>query len=195
VSDPDGEGLDALAERAFRERPEHAELRARIEEARAGIRLAKAARQPLVSLEAAYALQTRTVLEPRSGVVAGVSLSAPLWEGTARRITIAEAEARLSQLKEHLRGLEWAIRLEIERQRLAAAEASARVRLADAAVATAREALDIVEARLEAGRAAPLEVESARAGLTRARSDLVAARVDVHRAAARMRRALGVPEP
>ncbi|HEU4754543.1 MAG TPA: TolC family protein, partial [Armatimonadota bacterium] len=91
-----------LTSGATAERPEIAALKHNIEAAEAGIRLARASRLPRVNLEAAYALQTRTALVPRSGVSAGLSVTFPILDGAVQRYTVREAEERLAQLKSAL---------------------------------------------------------------------------------------------
>lgn len=188
---PDPETLETLSARAFLRRPELEELRQNIEAAEAGIRLARAARQPRVSLEAAYALQTETALVPRSGLSAGVSISVPIFSGAVNRLTVREAEERLAQLKSALTAREQAVQLEIEQQRLSMREARQRIALAERTVAAAEKALEIVRLRLEKGRAVQVEVLNARLSLIRALTDRSGAVLDLHLAQARLDRALG----
>ncbi len=188
---PEPETLEALSERAFRQRPELEQLRQNIEAAEAGIRLARAARQPRVSVEAAYALQTETALVPRSGLSAGVSISVPIFSGAVNRYTVREAEERLAQLKSALTAREQGVQLEIEQQRLSLREARQRIALAERAVEAAEKALEIVRLRLERGRAVQVEVLNARLSLVRALTDRAGAVLDLHLAQARLSRALG----
>lgn len=183
--------LPELTAEAMRQRPEAETLRHRIAEAEAGIRLAKAARQPRVTLDVAYALQTETALVPRSGIAAGVSLTAPLFEGAASRLTVREAEERLAQLKSALAALEQGVALEIEQQRLAMSEARARMAAARRAAEAAEKTHEITLARLERGRAVQLEILNARLNLQRARAGAAEAENDLRLARARLLRALG----
>src|SRR5262249_46658155 len=148
--------------------PEIATLRQNIAAAEAGIKLARASRLPRVNVEALYDLQTQTALLPHSGVGAGISISVPLFDSGANRLTVREAEERVGQLRAALAAQESGIALEVERQRLAMQESRARIAVADRAVASATRAYDIVRAKLELGRAIQVEVLNARQGLERA---------------------------
>jgi outer membrane protein TolC len=188
----DPAALDELAAQAMRQRPEAETLRQQIEAAEAGIRLARAARQPRVTLDLAYALQTETALVPKSGVAAGVSVSVPIFSGAAQRYTVREAEERVAQLKSSLTALEQGISLEIQQQRLAIQEARARITASQRAVTAAEQAYEITQARLERGRAVQLEILNARLNLQRARGSVAEAEGDLRLADARLQRALGL---
>jgi outer membrane protein TolC len=184
--------LEELTTQAMRQRPEAETLRRQIEAATEGIRLAKSLKQPRVTLDLAYALQTETALVPKSGVSAGVSVSMPLFNGPAHRFTVREAEERVAQLKSGLTALEQGVSLEIQRQRLALQEARARMAANGRAVTAAAQAYEITQARLERGRAVQLEVLNARLNLQRARSSVAEAENDLRLADARLLRALGL---
>jgi outer membrane protein len=188
---PEPGPLSELVARAVAQRPEIVTLRHNIEAAEAGIRLARASRLPRVDLEASYALQTRTALVPRSGAAAGVTITAPIFDGAARRYTIREAEERVAQLRSLLQAAEQGVALDVERQRLAMQEARARIATANRAVTAAEKALEIVRLRLELGRAVQLEVQNARLALERALADRANAEHDLLLARARLDRALG----
>lgn len=188
----DAASLEELTAQAMRNRPEAETLRQQIEAAEAGIRLAKSTRQPRVTLDLAYALQTETALVPKSGVAAGVSVSVPIFSGAAQRYTVREAEERLAQLKSGLSALEQGISLDIQRQRLAILEARARMTAGQRAVSAAEQAYEITQARLERGRAVQLEVLNARLNLQRSRGSVAEAENDLRLADARLQRALGL---
>ena len=194
---PDGElpgepgPLQELVAQAMQERPEAQTLRHNIEAAEAGLRLAKASRLPRVDLEAAYELQTETALVPESGVSAGITVRAPIFDGPVRRFTIREAEERVEQLRSSLAALEGGIALEIERQRLAMGEARQRIELADRAVRAAEQAYEITRARQERGFAIQAEVQRAQLALRQARTDRATAESDLRLARMRLDRAIG----
>jgi outer membrane protein TolC len=183
--------LAELTARAMRQRPEAETLRQQIEVAEAGTQLARASGKPRVTLDVAYALQTETALVPRSGIAAGVSLSAPIFSGAAQRFTVREAAERVEQLKLGLIALEQGLALEIQQQLLAMTEARGRTAVSVRAVAAAEKAYEISKARLERGRAVQLEVLNARLNLQRARSGATDAEYDLRLAEARLERALG----
>ena len=183
--------LKDLTAQAMQRRPEAETLRHRIEEAEAGIKLAKASRLPRVTLDVSYALQTETALVPRSGIGAGVSVSAPIFSGAALRYTVREAEERVEQLKRGLAALEGGVALEIQQQLLAMTEARGRATASERAVVAAEKAYEISKARLELGRAVQLEIQNARLSLQRARSSAAEAQFDLQLAQARLARAAG----
>lgn len=187
--------LEDLVQRALRQRPEMERLRQNVELAEAGIRLAKAARLPRVDLEAAYALQTETALVPRSGVAAGVTIRAPIFNGPVDRFTIRQAEERLEQLKPAMRAQEQGISLEVHRQVLAMEQARKQMALAQRGIEAAQKAYEIRVLSLERGRATQAEVDRSRLDLVQARADLVAAESDLRLARARLDRALGEGAP
>ncbi len=189
---PDDPGpLNELVRLAASRRPEAQGLRHNMEEAEAGIQLAKALRQPRVNLEAGYALQTPTALVPRSGVTAGLSITLPLFDGALRSFNIREAEERLAQIKSGLRALEDGIALEVQQQRLAMVAARKRLEFANGAIDAARKVHEITMLKLERGHAIQAEVLNARLSLQRALTERATAETDLRLAAVRLDRALG----
>jgi outer membrane protein TolC len=188
---PAPEPLGVLTERAMRRRPEAESLRHQTEAAQAGIELARASRKPKVSLDFLYALQTPTALVPRSGVAAGLNLTAPIFDGGVSRYAVREAGERLAQLRSAMTVLEQGVALEIQKERLAIDEARARLAAGDRGVEAAQKAFEITRARLERGRALQVEVQNSRLGLERARSVRAGAFYDLFEAHARLERALG----
>lgn len=184
--------LEELTRSALARRPEVAALRHNIQAAEAGVRLARAARLPRVEVQAGYSIQRETALLPESFATAGVTLTAPLFEGGARRQRVQEAEERLAQLRAALAALEQGIALEVQRQRLAMAEARARLVASERAIAAAEKAYEITRLRLELGRATQPEVENARLALERARADRALAWNDIWLARVRLDRAIGL---
>lgn len=187
--------LQALVARASAQRPELAMLRHNREAAEAGIKLAKAAGKPRVSLEAGYALQTETALTPRSGLFGGLSITAPLFNSAVQRFTVREAEERLGQLKGALEEAEQGVALEIEQQRLAMQEARTRRTLAERGIAAAEAAYTITRYKLERGQITQIEVQNARLGLERALSDRAEAEHALRIAHVRLLRAVGETIP
>lgn len=183
--------LRELLSQAVRQRPEAGALRHNIEAAEEGIKLAKAAGKPRIDLEAAYALQTPTALIPSSGISAGFSITAPLFDGGVRQHTVREAEERVGQLKSARAALEQGIALELETQRFAMDEARARAAVAERGVAAAEKAYEITRLRMELGRAVQVEVLNARLGLQRSLADRASAEFDLRLAEYRLQRALG----
>ncbi len=190
-SPPPPASLAELTAVAAERRPEIQLLRHNIEAATAGIRLAKASRLPRVSLEAGYALQTETALLPRNGVYGGLTITAPIFDGAVQRFTVREAEERLKQLRSTLQAAEQGIALELERERLAMQEATARLGVAERAIAAAEKVHEITRLKLERGMATQIEVLNARLALERALASRAEAEADLRLARARLDRALG----
>jgi outer membrane protein TolC len=192
---PEPSALSDLVERARALRPELATVRHNIEAAEAGIKLARAARLPRVSLEAGYALQTETVLAPRSGIFGGLTITAPLFNSSVQRFTVREAEERLGQLRGVLSEAEQGIALEIEQQRLAMQEGRTRALLSERGIAAAEKAYEITRAKLERGLGTQLEVQNARLSLERALADRAEAEHALRLAYVRLQRAIGETIP
>jgi outer membrane protein TolC len=188
---PDPEPQGRLQARALAGRPEAATVRASIQQALAGIRLARAQRLPHVSIEVSLALQTPTALLPGQGLSAGVSVRMPLFAKAVQRQSVREAEERLEQAKVGLQALEAAIALEVYQHRLGMLDARSRIGSGEAAVQAAEQAASVKLLLIERGRATPSEQMSAELAVTKSRADLAGARFDLHLARARLDRALG----
>ncbi len=184
--------LATLTAGAVEHRPEISALRHQRSAGEAGLRLARAAGKPRLSLEASYALQTQTVLAAHSGVVAGLTLTVPLTSSAERSFTVREAEERLAQLRLAEAQAEQGVALEIHTQRLAMEEARRRVELGAVGIRAAEQVHAIALLKLERGQAIQAEVLGARAALQRARAEHAEAGFDLRIAAYRLQRALGL---
>jgi outer membrane protein TolC len=185
--------MEALLPRAIAERPEAQALRARIDAAEAGVRLARSQRLPRVNGEMNYQLQNPSAFVPTSQWLVGLTAVAPVFETAAIRFNVRQAEEGLAQARAGLRALEQGIALEIEQARLSMIEAQERLQVADRALEQARQVLDTTQYAFEKGYAIQAEVEGARLSVTRAEGDRTRAIYDMWAAEARLRRALGCP--
>ena len=180
-----------LLPRALAQRPEVLNLRARLREAEAGVKLARSARLPEVRFEGGYALQTPSAFVPRSSYSAAVVVTAPILESANTRRQVEQAGLRVEQLQAAIQAREQGVALEIEQARTALLSARERVRVAERTVTAAREVVRITRLQFELFRATQLQMEAARLSLARAEGDRERARFDVLQAQADLDRALG----
>ncbi len=167
--------LEAAIARATRERPELAELRARMDAARAAIDLAASGARPNVVLGAYYDVGgSPSNLSGAWSVTLAVTLS--LSDGGITRERIREAELRLEQLKVLEAQTKQRIELEVRQAWLALDQAAAEVTAATSGVEQGREAARIAGVRYQAGVGTSLELLSAQAALAQAELALASAR-------------------
>src|SRR3990170_4559870 len=162
--------LEAAIARATRERPELAELRARMDAARA----ASGAR-PNVVLGAYYDVGgSPSNLSGTWSVMLALTLS--LSDGGITRERIREAELRLEQLKVLGAQTKQRIELEVRQAWLALEQAGAELTAAVSGVEQGREAARIAGVRYQAGGGISLELVSTQAALAQAELALASAR-------------------
>src|SRR3990170_221268 len=167
--------LEAAIARATRERPELAELRARMDAARAAIDLAASGARPNVVLGAYYDVGwSPSNLSGTWSVMLALTLS--LSDGGITRERIREAELRLEQLKVLEAQTKQRIELEVRQAWLALDQAAAEVTAATSGVEQGREAARIAGVRYQAGGGISLELVSAQAALAQAELALASAR-------------------
>ncbi len=196
VEPADGEGGplmpvgEAVAE-ALRAKPERAALLARIAAQEGVVRSLRGQWFPVLSGTASFTDAGTEVKDLAWNWSLGVTLSVPLFTGLSPLYQVREAEAALAALRERLRGIEVAVRRDVEQARAGAEDAQARLRPLRAAVEAAREALALAEGRYDAGTGTSVELLDARAALANAEAALVRGRLDVAVARAAWLRALG----
>lgn len=179
--------LQEAIRRAQEERPEVLALQDQLKAAEAGVSLAKGQGLPSLQLDGALSRQTPSAFIPSTTWSAGVSVTLPLLDGGKTRTDVAEARARVDQIKASLRELREGVALEVRQAWMSLQEARARRRVASRAVAAAQEAYDIALLRYQAGAGLNLEVLDARLALTRARANHVQAGLDMLLAASDLR--------
>src|SRR3990172_2784465 len=167
--------LEAAVARATRDRPELAELRARMDAARAAIDLAASGARPNMVLGAYYDVGgSPSNLSGTWSVMLAVTLS--LSDGGITRERIREAELRLEQLKVLEAQTKQRIELEVRQAWLALDQAAAEVTAATSGVEQGREAARIAGVRYQAGVGTSLELLSAQAAFAQAELALASAR-------------------
>ncbi len=193
--DPEEEGpapsLSEAVEEALRNRPERAALTARIAAQEGVVRALRGQWFPVLSANASFTDAGTEVKDLVWNWSLGVTLSVPLFTGLVPLYQVREAEAALAALRERLRGIEVAIRREVEQARARLVETQARLRPLEAAVEAAREAAALAEGRFEAGTGTSVEVLDAQAALANAEAALVRGRLDLAVAKATWLRVLG----
>jgi len=182
--------LEAAIARATRERPELAELRARMDAARAAIDLAASGARPNVVLGAYYDVGgSPSNLSGTWSVMLALTLS--LSDGGITRERIREAELRLEQLKVLEAQTKQRIELEVRQAWLALEQAGAELTAAVSGVEQGREAARIAGVRYQAGVGISLELVSTQAALAQAELALASARFNQNFARVRLILAAG----
>ena len=171
----------AVAELARARRPEIASARLTTQAADAGVRSARAAGFPLVTVNGGYMLGTDSGV-PINAPTVGASVTIPLSNAAHQRVAIAAAKAAEAR----------ANATAVERSIVLAAEASARtLGAADRAAAATTRARSSADAELRAtelgyrnGASSSLDVTTARATYVQAVVDEISARYDLEKARA-----------
>jgi len=177
-------GADLLAAAVTRN-PQIAEARAKYLTALAGVKAAKAAPGPSLTLTAEYATE-----QPRWGYTAASNI--PLDYGARRGTRITTAQLQALQAFYDYGEAVWSVRTDLERARADADAAREEIVLAQAAVALRTERAQRLEARVAAGQDARAISITAQADLVAATRRLAAARGRADAAAADLAKALGV---
>ena len=184
--------LTAAIARGLRERPELAELRARMDVARAAIELARSGGRPNVLLDGTYNLGGS--LSAATGSWSGtLAVTLSLHDGGLTRERVREAEARLAQVQLLEADRRRTIELEVRRAWLALTQAEAEITATSAGVAQAREAVRLADLRYKAGVGTSLETVAAQAALAQAEAAAVQTLFNHSLARGQMERAVGGP--
>ncbi len=176
---------------ALSDRPERAALEARVKAQEGVVRSVRGRWLPVVAANASFNDSGLEVNELVWNWSVGVSLTVPVLSAVQTAYEHREAKARLARLAADLAGIDLALRLEVEQAAAAVHEANARVEPILAALAAAREALDLAQGRYEAGSGDSLELLDAQAALANAEAGEVRARLDLALARVAWDRALG----
>ncbi|MDI6870440.1 MAG: TolC family protein [Bacillota bacterium] len=190
---PLAEDLEVLVSAALARRPELVALRHSAEAARAGIAAAQAQRRPTVAPALVFNWQGSEVGDLDQSWSFTVSASWNLFDAGAAAARIDQAKAGLAEVEQTLRRVEDGIRLEVRQAYQAVREAEEAIPVALANREQARENLELVRLRYEAGLATPVEVTDAQVLLAQADTGYVQAINDHLVALARLAKASGVP--
>lgn len=176
--------LDSLIERAFAQRSDLEGLRARVDSAQQGIRVARFGHWPTVSLGAGYDTGYTSAsdsdlsdqLDERRGGAVGLSVSFPIFDRGATRTATRRAEIQADNATLALEGLENEVGLQVRRAHLDVHAADERLSAAQAQQRAAELSLQASQDRYQAGAATLVELSQARADQVQAASELVSAR-------------------
>jgi outer membrane protein TolC len=186
------DSVEALIERAVRERPDLAAARAQVREARAQVRSARAARLPSLALSGTGE-RTYSASLPEGDYAYNVSLGLqiPLFSGFSREYEQRRAEAEAEAAAAQAEGLEQQVVYEVFSSYYMLQTATRRVHTADELMASARQAADVALGRYRAGVGSILDLLAAQSALASARAQRVQGRLEWYTSLAQLARDAG----
>lgn len=184
--------LEEAERRAGTQRAELRELDARIAQAGAGVRLARAKLFPQINAVAAYQHNEGLgFVQPKNAGYVGGLLTWDAWDWGATPAGIGEARAQEAQALAAADKVRAAIQLEVRQAYTSAVTTHAALEVARTSVVQADENLRIETKRYEASTSTALEVLDAETLVTRERAQLETALYDHLIARAALRKAMG----
>ncbi len=184
-------GIDDLIAAALAQRPELGQAQARVREALAAHRVARAGHRPSVALDASVGAATDSQLGASLPWTAGVAVSVPLFAGfettyTVRRTQFDEARARaqLAGMVTDIQFSVWSVHARLQ-------EAAQTFVAAGDVVAAAQEAVALATESYQSGVGDIGDLLNAQASLASASLQQVQARLDWLSNLARLHRAIG----
>lgn len=191
LSRPAG-ALPGLIGESWVNRPEIPALQARIAQAEAGVRLARATNNLNLALSGEFAHQEISspfAVEDTWQVL--LSLTKPIFDGGLKRGVVQEAQSRLRSAHLGLESQQQQIALEVTQQYWALDQAAKQLQVATQGVVEARERARIAEVRYAAGVTPGIEVVDAQTALATSQAAQINANYDLHLALIRIYYALG----
>ncbi len=183
---------------ALAKRPEILEAQAHIAAANRGIKLARAARDPFLSLNLGYTLTPNNTIFNRENVVAAtLNINVPLYDGGLSRSREIQAKAILSGLETSLSSARDMVALDVQRSYLALVQSKSRITASEAGMNQAREAARLARVRYasgvaqQAGVSPLLELSDTENALAQAELSEVNALYDYNVARTQLDRAVG----
>jgi outer membrane protein TolC len=167
------------------------EIAAHIEQATAGVRMAKSKMVPQVNAVANYTRQSQSLLGLPESWFVGATASWDIWEGGATYYGIDESKAQLAQAVAARRKAEDAIRLDARNAHVGVTTSTEALDVAKHAVEQAEENFRIEQRRYESTSNTSFDVLDAETQLTTARGQHQAALYDLIMAHANLDRAMG----
>lgn len=184
--------LPEAERRASTQRVEIRELDARIAQAGAGVRLARAKLFPQISAVAAYQHNEGLgFVQPKNAAYVGGLLTWDAWDWGSTPAGIGEARAQEAQVVAAADKVRAAIQLEVRQAYTSAVTTHAALEVVRTSVVQAEENARIETKRYEASAATALEVLDAETLVTRERAQLETAFYDYLIARAALRKAMG----
>jgi outer membrane protein TolC len=201
---PEQVDLDALRQEARQNRPDLLAAKGQTAAASAQLAIARAARWPMISATASYALREQTmisgdllgmpgtdiVVSQNSGYI-GLVASWSLFNGGQVYGEIQTAQAQMRQAEKNVESLRQQMDLEVKRAYLLLEAAKAQVAAAQKEAAQAREAHRIATLRYQEGVGTSVEILDAEANLEGAKTRLNEAVYGLNLAVAEMELAVG----
>jgi outer membrane protein TolC len=181
--------------RAVADRLEIKEIARRIDQAQAGVSLAKSKMLPQVNAVANYTHTVGSQFSPTNAWFIGGTASWDIWEGGGTYYGIDESKARMAQALSARRKAEDMIRLETRSAHVNATTAAQALTVARDAVEQAEENFRIEQKRYESGDNTSFDVLDAENQLTTARGQLQAATYDSLITQSNLARAIGQQNP
>jgi len=192
---PAEESVNALVTTALKQRPEVLQVRASLQAAQHGLRVAKQTNAPSLSANLGVTARGADFPPRNSFLSVGASIVWTPFDAGLTAGRVQEANAEIEAIRAQIKTVELAITSEVAQAYLNLRTAEQRVVTADAEVANAEETVRLVEGRYRAGVGTFLEVTDAQAALLTARTNRVNAQTAVDQARAALARAVGRPLP
>jgi outer membrane protein TolC len=188
------DSVDALIERAVRERPDLAAARALVAAARARVSVARSQALPSLSVGGTTAetdfLSGRPIF--RNSYTATLTLSFPLFSGGAQIYDVKAAAAAADAAARRAHGFEQQVIYEVFNAFYALRTATQQVRTSADLLTSATQSEQVALGRYRAGAGSLLDLLTAQAALAGARADAIAARFSWYLALAQLAHDIGV---
>ena len=188
------DSVDALIERAVRERPDLAAARALVAAARARVSVARSQALPSLSVGGTTAetdfLSGRPIF--RNSYTATLTLSFPLFSGGAQIYDVKAAAAAADAAARRAHGFEQQVIYEVFNAFYALRTATQQVRTSADLLTSATQSEQVALGRYRAGAGSLLDLLTAQAALAGARADAIAARFSWYLALAQLAHDTGV---
>jgi outer membrane protein TolC len=193
-NDPALAGLTVPDATDFSQRPELLALQERLRSAEALVDAARGGRRPVVNAYIASQYdQGWQYARHADSLQGGVTVELNVFDGGRNSGKIRQAAAELAQVKDQLRKTTLSLGLEVEKARLAYADARERLTVTAGAVDQAEESASLNRARFETGALLTSELIGAESRLIEMRMFRTLASADERIALVELRRALGLP--
>ena len=193
-----GPEYDSFVAEALKRRPEILESQAAVEASKHGIRYAKRSMMPSLSAGLGYNYQPNNgAFTLQQSAVASLSLSIPIFDGGLAKAKVKQAEADKSEAESNYRGAVDQVKMEVQNAYVSLSQTRSRISMADVGLRQAQEAYRLAQERYSVGVSQSsvvspqLELSSAVAALTLAKTNRVNAVIDFSFAEANLDHALG----
>ncbi|MBN1197427.1 MAG: TolC family protein, partial [Candidatus Aminicenantes bacterium] len=184
--------FESYVEIAYRNRPELAQINARIDAQKANIRLARSDYYPTLSLFGGYGFDGLALADMNASGHIGLSLSYSVFEGFQRPARVKREQLLQNGLEAQQEGMRQQIGLEVWNAYLEVKEALERVESARAYYSSALESRNIAEGEYREGVGSMLDVIDAQTAFVTAEQTLIEALADGNIARAVLNRAVGI---